>query len=69
MKRWVFLFVILAALACIVPLSSKRPDAVQHVLGLSGGVDSALKAIGGILVAAATMMMLLFGLRRLGARR
>jgi hypothetical protein len=69
MKRWYVAAAILALLACVVPFSSRRPDAVQHVLGLPGGVDSALKAFGGILVAAAAIMILIHGLRKLGPKR
>jgi hypothetical protein len=69
MKRWSLLVVVLMILACLVPYSSKRPDAVQHVLGLPGGVDNALKAVGGILAAAVTLMLVVMGLRKLGAKR
>ena len=50
--------ILLLGLACLVPLSSKRPDAIQHVLRLPGGVDSAPKAFMGILVAAAAAVAL-----------
>jgi hypothetical protein len=68
MKRWCLLIFILGALACLVPFSSQRPDAVQHTLGLPGGVDHALKAMGGILTAAAAIMLLMVGLRKLGRK-
>jgi hypothetical protein len=68
MKLRAALVTLLIFLACIVPLSSRRPDAVQHVLGLAGGVDGAIKALGGILAAAALTTILLFSLRKLGGK-
>ena len=63
------LVICLVVLACLVPLSSKRPDAIQHVLGLPGGVDSAPKALLGIGVAAAVVAGLAYLLKRLYRRK
>ena len=60
----VILILLLIALAILVPLSSRRPDAIQHVLGLPGGVDSAPKAIRGIAVAAAAAVGIVYLLKR-----
>ena len=48
----------LLILACVVPFSSQRPDAIQHVLGLSGGVEGAFKAALGITVAAGAAVLI-----------
>ena len=68
MKRYWMAGALFAGLSVLASLSSRRPDAVQHVLGLPGGVDSALKAAGGIAAAAALTMILVVGLRKLGKR-
>jgi len=56
--RALVVVILLIGLAFLVPLSSKRPDAIQHVLRLPGGVDSAPKAFMGIFVAAAAVVAL-----------
>jgi hypothetical protein len=68
MKRWMLTGAVLVLLACLVPSSSRRPDAVQHVLGLPGGVDSVRKAVAGILTAGILAMIVVKGLRRIGGK-
>lgn len=62
MNRYVVIL-LLIALAFLVPLSSRRPDAIQHVLGLPGGVDAAPKAIRGIAIAAAAVIGIVYLLK------
>jgi hypothetical protein len=53
-----YLIIIVIVLAVAVPLSSGRPDAVQRLLHLQGGVENFPKALIGIaLVAAVTMII------------
>jgi len=59
------LLIVLVLLALIVPLSSRRPDAIQRILGLSGGVENLPRALLGIGVAAAAVTILVFILKRL----
>lgn len=61
--------VLLIGLACLVPLSSKRPDAIQHVLRLPGGVDTAPKALMGILIAAAAAVALFSALKLVSRKK
>jgi hypothetical protein len=68
MNRWLLTAIVLLLLACLVPWSSQRPDAVQHVLGLHGGVDSARKAVAGILTAGILVMIFVKALRKIGGR-
>jgi hypothetical protein len=63
------LIIILVGLAFLVPLSSHRPDAIEHVLGLPGGVDKTSKAVMGILVAAVTAMSLVFLLKQISRKK
>jgi hypothetical protein len=68
MRRWILTGIVLVLLACLVPWSSRRPDAVQHVLGLPGGVDRAWKAAAGILTAGLLMMIIVKMLRNMGGK-
>jgi len=68
MRRWGLTGIVLVILACLVPWSSRRPDAVQHVLGLPGGVDSARKAVAGILTAGVLVMIIVKGVKRIGGK-
>jgi hypothetical protein len=69
MKIRIALITILIMLAFVVPFSSRYPDAVQRVLGLPGGVESAAKVFGGILATALVVMFIAWGLRKAGGRR
>ena len=68
-KRLTLLGVILLALACLAPLSSRKPDAVQRVLGLPGGVDRVLRALEGIAITGTAIVIVLLGLHKLGGKR
>ena len=68
MNRWMLTVVVLVLLACLVPWSSRQPDAVQHVLGLPGGVDSVRKAIAGILTAGVLAMIIVKGMKIMGGK-
>jgi hypothetical protein len=68
MNSWIVSIVVLILFAFLVPSSSRWPDAVQHVLGIPGGVDSARKAILGIAVAGVLVVVLVKGLRKFGGR-
>ena len=68
MNRWILTAIVLILFACLVPWSSQRPDPVQHVLGLPGGVDSAKKAIAGILTAGVLVVMVGRVLRKIGGK-
>ena len=69
MKRWVVLCVSLFLLACLVPRSSTRPDPVQSILGLPGGVDGVVKAIGGMCAAALAVMSVVWVSRKCNPKR
>jgi hypothetical protein len=49
-RFWIFFVLIFVGLALLVPFSSQHPDPVQRLLGLSGGVESAARALAGMIV-------------------
>jgi len=64
-RRWVIGgLLILAGLCALAPYSSQSPDAVQKIVGLPGGAESFVKALGGVLAAAAAVLLLGEILRR-----
>lgn len=64
MKRWLAIGLALMALACWAPFSSSRPDAVQRLIGLSGGTGSVGKALTGIVVVALAVVLIASLLKR-----
>ena len=49
---------LLGVLCLAAPHASRSPDAIQKVLGLPGGADSFLKAVGGVLVTGSAIYLL-----------
>ncbi len=55
---------ILAGLCALAPYSSQSPDAVQKIVGLPGGAEPFVKAVSGVLVVTAAVLLLGEILRR-----
>lgn len=68
MKRGWFIgtFLLIIVLA---PFASQKPDAVQRLLGISGGPGGALKALLGAGLTAAAVVVLIGSLRWVRRRR
>jgi len=52
MNRWTWVISGLVFLALLAPLASIRPDPVQRLLRLPGAVDTSVRALGGMVIAA-----------------
>ena len=62
-KYWPFIVLLLAALCAVAPFSSRRPDAVQRLVGMAGGTENIGKAFAGVAVAAAAAVVVGWGVR------
>ena len=57
-RRWLVGVLVLGLLCLAASFSSRAPDAVQKLVGLPGGAESFLKAVGGVLVTASVFFIL-----------